>query len=184
MLVFSKEKMIEVIGKNAYEAGKALADEMGIEMPYNKMDMMPIVGEFWHDELLGENEKSYIVEAEDGELLKVSSKWCIDAEPKACGSTKRTAIELEDENSEISEAFKLLHALEYLNKIEEKIENNEEISEEEIFTSFALMVDVMGYDEEEEREEENKHEISDNFDESLSEMVDGLRLLQRYGYIM
>lgn len=74
MLVFSKEKMIEVIGKNAYEAGKALADEMGIEMPYDKMDMMPI--------------------------------------------------------------------------------------------------------------EENKNETSDNFDESLSEIIDGLRLLQKYGHIM
>ena len=184
MLVFSKEKMIEVIGKNAYEAGKALTDEMGIEMPYDKMDMMPIVGEFWYDELLGENEKSYIVEAEDGELLKVNSLWCIDAEPRAYGSTKRTAIELEDENSETSKGFELLYALRYANEIEEKIENNEEISEEEMFTLLSLMIDMMGYGEEEEREEENKNETSDNFDESLSEIIDGLRLLQKYGHIM
>ena len=67
---------------------------------------------------------------------------------------------------------------------DEMIENNEEISEEEMSTLLSLMIDMMGYGEEEEREVENKNETSDNFDESLSEIIDGLRLLQKYGHIM
>lgn len=112
MYVFSKKKAVEEIGAEQFDFlnGLAMVITGDDEFPdlFEDCDGKKVVGEYWDDEV-----PQFIIENDDGVLMRVAKSWCEEVNENKDASEGVTMYEMIDKLKEVYDLESRLKSVEY-----------------------------------------------------------------------